>query len=120
MPITFAALASSSAASRMSAWSAYSPRMKMYALLAPTAWAAMQMPSISRCGFFWISSRSLKVPGSDSSALQTTYLSMSPLGRNDAFVPIAKPAPPRPRRPDAWSSASTSAGSMSSALASIS
>ena len=92
----------------------------MYALFAPTAWAAMQMPSISRCGFFCISSRSLKVPGSDSSALQTTYLSMSPLGRKEAFVPIAKPAPPRPRRPEAWSWLSTSAGSMSSALESIS
>ena len=82
----------------------------MNALLAPMACAAMQMPSISRCGFFCISSRSLNVPGSDSSALQTTYLSMSPLGMKDAFVPIAKPAPPRPRMPDFCSSASTSAG----------
>ena len=92
----------------------------MNALFAPTACAAIATPSISRCGFFCISSRSLNVPGSDSSALQTTYLSMSPLGRNDALVPMAKPAPPRPRRPDAWSWASTSAGSMSSALRSIS
>ena len=70
----------------------------------PAAHAAMIMPSISRCGFFCISSRSLKVPGSDSSALQTRYLSIVPLGRKDAFLPIAKPAPPRPRTPDAWSS----------------
>ena len=30
-----------------------------------------------------------------------------PVGRKDAFLPIAKPAPPRPRTPEAWSSAST-------------
>ena len=92
----------------------------MNALFALIACAAMQMPSMSRCGFFCISSRSLNVPGSDSSALQTTYLSMSPLGMNEAFVPIAKPAPPRPRMPDFWSWARTSSGVMSSARASIS
>jgi hypothetical protein len=80
----------------------------------------MTIPSISRCGFFCISSRSLKVPGSDSSALQTTYLSMSPLGMKDAFLPIAKPAPPRPRMPDFWSSARISSGSSFSARCSIS
>ena len=82
----------------------------------PAAHAAMIMPSISRCGFFCMSSRSLKVPGSDSSALQTRYLSIVPWGRKDAFLPIAKPAPPRPRTSDAWSSASTSSGSIFSAL----
>ena len=82
----------------------------------PAAHAAMIMPSISRCGFFWISSRSLKVPGSDSSALQTRYLSIVPLGRKETFLPIAKPAPPRPRTPEAWSSVSTSSGSILSAL----
>ena len=87
--------------------------------LMPAAYAAMIMPSISRCGFFCISSRSLKVPGSDSSALQTRYLSIVPWGRKDAFLPIAKPAPPRPRTPEAWSSASTSSGSIFSALRSI-
>ena len=45
----------------------------------------MTIPSISMCGIFCISSRSLKVPGSDSSALQTRYLGMSPFGRNEAF-----------------------------------
>mgnify|MGYP002683154612 CR=1 FL=1 len=36
---------------------------------------------------------------------------MSPFGMNDAFMPIAKPAPPRPRRPEALSSStSASAG----------
>ena len=87
--------------------------------LMPAAHAAMIMPSISRCGFFWISSRSLKVPGSDSSALQTRYLSIVPLGRNDAFLPIAKPAPPRPRTPDFMSSASTSSDSIFRAFLSI-
>src|ERR1700709_1706232 len=54
----------------------------------------MIMPSMSMCGLFCRSSRSLKVPGSDSSALQTRYLSIAPLGRNEIFLPIAKPAPP--------------------------
>ena len=68
------------------------------------------IPSISWCGFFWISSRSLKAPGSDSSALQQRYLSMSPRGRKEAFLPIEKPAPPRPRRPESSSSFRTSSG----------
>ena len=80
----------------------------------------MMMPSMSRCGFFCISSRSLKVPGSDSSALHTRYLSIVPLGMKDIFRPIAKPAPPRPRTPDASISSRTSLGSIFSALRSIS
>ena len=98
----------------MSAWVSYSPRMKMKPLLAPAAIEPMMQPSISRCGFFCMSSRSLKVPGSDSSALQQRYLSIEPLGMNDAFLPIEKPAPPRPRRPDASSASRTSCGLMSS------
>ena len=70
----------------------------------------MTIPSSSMCGFFCISSRSLKVPGSDSSALHTRYLSIEPFGRNDTFLPIAKPAPPRPRSPEASRFASTSSG----------
>jgi hypothetical protein len=73
------------------------------------------MPSISMCGDFCISSRSLKVPGSDSSALHTRYFSIEPCGRNEAFLPIWKPAPPRPRRPDASSSLRTSCGEAASA-----
>ena len=76
----------------------------MNARLAPATTAAMMMPSISRCGFFWISRRSLKVPGSDSSALQQRYLSIEPFGMKLAFMPIEKPAPPRPRRPEFLSS----------------
>ena len=78
------------------------------------------MPSISRCGFFWISSRSLNAPGSDSSALQTRYLSIVPFGMKDIFLPIAKPAPPRPRTPESSISCRTSSGSIDSALRSIS
>ncbi len=87
----------------MSATSAYSPRMKMKAQPAPAAIAAMVAPSISWWGFFCISSRSLNAPGSDSSALQQRNFSMSPRGRNEAFLPIEKPAPPRPRRPESSS-----------------
>ena len=82
----------------------------MNALFAPAARAAMMIPSISWCGFFCISSRSLKAPGSDSSALQHRYLSMSPRGRKLAFFPIENPAPPRPRRPEDSSSPSSSSG----------
>jgi hypothetical protein len=71
-------------------------------------------PSISRCGFFCMRNRSLYAPGSDSSALQQRYLSIAPFGMNDAFLPMAKPAPPRPRSPDSSSSLSTAAASISS------
>ena len=84
--------------------------------LAPAACAAMIMPSISRCGIFCMISRSLNVPGSDSSALHTRYLSIAPLGMNEAFMPIEKPAPPRPRRPEALSSSTSASGGMFSAL----
>ena len=89
-------------------------------LLAPAAYAAMTMPSISTCGFLNMSSRSLNVPGSDSSALQTRYLSISPWGMNDAFMPIEKPAPPRPRRPDFLSSSTSTSGATASARGAIS
>ena len=68
------------------------------------------MPSMSMCGLFCMSSRSLNVPGSDSSALQTRYLSTFAFGMNEIFLPLGKPAPPRPRRPEAMSSSTTSAG----------
>ncbi len=70
----------------------------------------MTIPSMSMCGLFCMSSRSLNVPGSDSSALQTRYLSTCVLGMNEIFLPLGKPAPPRPRRPEASSSSSTVSG----------
>ena len=63
----------------------------------------MTIPSMSRCGFFCISSRSLKVPGSDSSALHTRYLSIAPLGRKDgllAHLEAGAAAPAQARRLD--------------------
>jgi hypothetical protein len=80
----------------------------------------MTSPSISMCGDFCISSRSLNVPGSDSSALQTRYLAMSPWGRNETLRPIWKPAPPRPRIPEVMISPRTSSRVIVSALRSIS
>ena len=88
----------------------------MKARVMPAPQAAMTIPSISMCGLFCISSRSLKVPGSDSSALHTRYLSMSPCGRKAALRPAGKPAPPRPRSPEASISATTADGSIASAL----
>ena len=85
----------------------------MNALLAPAASEPMMHPSTSRCGFFCISRRSLNVPGSDSSALQHRYLFIVPLGMNEAFLPIEKPAPPRPRRPEPSSCSSTASGVIS-------
>ena len=86
----------------------------------PAASAASAIPSISWWGFFPTSSRSLNAPGSDSSALQHRYFDISPRGRNEAFFPIEKPAPPRPRSPDCSSSDSSSSGSVSfSAFSSV-
>src|SRR5581483_1133758 len=63
------------------------------------ACAAIRQPSISRCGTVFITCRSLNAPGSDSSALTTTYFGFGESRAiSDAFRPIGKPAPPRPRR----------------------
>src|SRR5262245_49141854 len=63
------------------------------------ACAAIRQPSISLCGTWSITWRSLKAPGSDSSALTTTYFGFGESrGISDALRPTGKPAPPRPRR----------------------
>ena len=68
---------------------------------------ATRQPSMSLCGSLRMISRSLHVPGSDSSALTTRYCGVAVLflGMNDHLRPEGKPAPPRPRRPDAFMSA---------------
>src|SRR5438552_1039280 len=63
------------------------------------------------CGSFSMRRRSLKVPGSDSSALQIRYFGLGvSFGMNDHFVPVGKPAPPRPRSADFLTSSVTSPG----------
>ena len=50
-------------------------------------------------------------PGSPSSALTTTYLGAPSAFLVDShLVPVEKPAPPRPRKPDCFISSSTSIG----------
>ena len=56
----------------------------------------------------------MKAPGSPSSALQTTYFTSSGASRvKRHFLAVSKPAPPRPRRPEAAIVATTSSGSSS-------
>ena len=50
----------------------------MKAWRARIAYAAMITPSIRKCGVVNISGMSLRVPGSDSSALTTRYFGLAP------------------------------------------
>ena len=77
----------------------------------PVAQAPIRSPSISCWGPRSIRIRSLKEPGSDSSALQTRNLGRSvSLGMNDHLRPALKPAPPRPCRPETFTVSITSSG----------
>jgi hypothetical protein len=70
----------------------------------------MATPSMSVWGSTSMMSRSLKVPGSLSSALTTRYFGPGPFGTNDHLRPVGKPAPPRPLRPESFTIAVTSSG----------
>ena len=59
----------------------------------------------------------MNAPGSPSSALQQTYFTPSGLTAsavNCHFLPVGKPAPPRPRRPEASTVSMTCWGGMCS------
>ncbi len=74
-------------------------------------------PSTSVCGEAIMSGMSLQVPGSDSSALTTRYFGFGlSFGTNDHFMPVGKPAPPRPRSCESLTAPMTSAGLIVSAL----
>ena len=71
----------------------------------------MITPSTSVCGLAIISGMSLQVPGSDSSALTTRYFGFGlSCGMKPHFMPVGKPAPPRPRRPESLTAVMTSSG----------
>ena len=75
------------------------------------------MPSSSRWGSSSMSTRSLQVPGSLSSALTARKegrCGSGSLGMKPHLTPVGKPAPPRPRSPEALTSSITASGSPAS------
>src|SRR6187455_2060340 len=65
----------------------------MYPACASTARPAIKTPSINWCGSFSISTRSLQVPGSLSSAFTTMYLGFGDVrGTKLHFIPVGNPA----------------------------
>ena len=64
-----------------------------------------------------ISTWSLNVPGSLSSALQTMYFGFGDFwSTKPHFIPVGNPAPPRPRSPDALTRSMSAVGSIASAF----
>ena len=89
----------------------------MKAVFARIANEEMITPSTSTCGLAIMSGMSLQVPGSDSSALTTRYFGFGlSCGMKPHFMPVGKPAPPRPRRPESLTMVMMSSGSSVSAL----
>ncbi len=89
----------------------------MKALLARMAKLLMITPSTSVCGAAIISGMSLQVPGSDSSALTTRYFGLGlSCGMKPHFMPVGKPAPPRPRSPESLTAVTMSSGAIVSAF----
>ena len=71
----------------------------------------MMVPSMTACGSCRKIRWSLQVPGSLSSPLTRTYFGLADcLGTNDHFMPVGKPAPPRPRRLEAFISSMIHSG----------
>ena len=89
----------------------------MNAVLARIAKLLMITPSTRVCGAAIISGMSLQVPGSDSSALTTRYFGFGlSWGMKPHFMPVGKPAPPRPRRPESLTAVMMSSGAIASAV----
>ena len=66
---------------------------------APTARAATTAPSITRCGAWARSTRSLRLAGSPSAPLPTTIARRRRPATARSFMAVETCAPPRPRRP---------------------
>ncbi len=73
----------------------------------------MIIPSMTEWGLPSRTARSMKAPGSPSSALQMTYFG-SPFAFRQVshFLPAGNPPPPRPRKPEALISSMISSGDM--------